>query len=627
MNSCLAGSSVTSGYLEDCSIDFAEGLTCIIGARGTCKSTLIESIRFAFDYDQERVKQLVDKNINQNMPFEGLIKETLGNGTIRCKLIVTDNIEKKDFIIEREIGSDPRIYRDDVREYENKNILNKMEIYSQGDLQRIAENDKERLKLIDRPYFTVINKLKTDRKKYADELKEIGLELRATRSEISRFRNEMKPLIGLREQLTQLQKDRPQLSTEMGEQRLLFQKRNISVNAIQDSLIVKNEASIYLSKINEYINKFDSQINKILNLGMEDTLEFVGSLNKSCDILKKVIFLNEELTNIDINQHLIKLKELFDQKNEPYFRLLQKEQEINDVLKREDNLRRQIEHMEKIEIELLALISKENKLCLDRENKRAEISNKTDEIFNIRLGQVEDINKEHGEVVFLTLESGSHSQEYIRKIGELLSGSRIRSQEDVANDLAKQLSSSELIDIIESGDAQKLSSILNRDLGQMTRVISHLSDHEDLYDIEINIPEDNLEITMYDKGIPKPVETLSKGQKATALLPLILRPLPYPLLFDQPEDDLDNRFIYKSLVQAINNLKNERQLIFVTHNANIPVLGDADKIIVMSMKHPKSANPPIYGNVEERKEDILNFLEGGPEAFEERRHRYGLLVS
>ena len=47
-------------------------------------------------------------------------------------------------------------------------------------------------------------------------------------------------------------------------------------------------------------------------------------------------------------------------------------------------------------------------------------------------------------------------------------------------------------------------------------------------------------------GQPKPVETLSRGQRATALLPIILRPLPYPLLFDQPEDDLDNSFIFKS---------------------------------------------------------------------------------
>jgi ATPase subunit of ABC transporter with duplicated ATPase domains len=105
----------------------------------------------------------------------------------------------------------------------------------------------------------------------------------------------------------------------------------------------------------------------------------------------------------------------------------------------------------------------------------------------------------------------------------------------------------------------------------MTRVVAHLGDHPGLYELEAQAFEDRLDITMYDAGISKPVETLSEGQKATALLPLILRSAPYPLLFDQPEDDLDNSFIYKSLIKAVRELKCERQLIFVTHNANIPV--------------------------------------------------------
>ena len=109
----------------------------------------------------------------------------------------------------------------------------------------------------------------------------------------------------------------------------------------------------------------------------------------------------------------------------------------------------------------------------------------------------------------------------------------------------------------------------------MTRVVAQLGDHPDLYDLETELPADRLQVTFFDDGEPKSVETLSKGQRATALLPIILRPLPYPLLFDQPEDDLDNSFVFKSLIATVRRLKSERQLIFVTHNANIPVLGEA----------------------------------------------------
>ena len=161
----------------------------------------------------------------------------------------------------------------------------------------------------------------------------------------------------------------------------------------------------------------------------------------------------------------------------------------------------------------------------------------------------------------------------------------------------------------------------------MTRVIAQLGDHPDLYDLETELPADRLEVTFFDEGEPKPVETLSKGQRATALLPIILRPLPYPLLFDQPEDDLDNNFVFKSLIATLRQLKSKRQLIFVTHNANIPVLGGAGKIVVMSMESPTKAAPALTGSVDSRKQEILDLLEGGAEAFVERERYYGELLA
>lgn len=156
--------------------------------------------------------------------------------------------------------------------------------------------------------------------------------------------------------------------------------------------------------------------------------------------------------------------------------------------------------------------------------------------------------------------------------------------------------------------------------------MSYLIDTLALYDLEGHIFEDALAITLYDDGQPKPVEDLSKGQKATALLPLILRSADYPLIFDQPEDDLDNSFIFKALVQAVLTLKQERQLIFVTHNANIPVIGEAENVVVMQMETPERAAPTLQGTVDERKEEIVDLLEGGANAFVERQKLYqGLL--
>ena len=75
------------------------------------------------------------------------------------------------------------------------------------------------------------------------------------------------------------------------------------------------------------------------------------------------------------------------------------------------------------------------------------------------------------------------------------------------------------------------------------------------------------------------LDDLSTGQKATAVLMLLLLESDAPLIVDQPEDDLDNRFITEGVVPKMREEKRRRQFIFSTHNANIPVLGDAELIL------------------------------------------------
>lgn len=100
------------------------------------------------------------------------------------------------------------------------------------------------------------------------------------------------------------------------------------------------------------------------------------------------------------------------------------------------------------------------------------------------------------------------------------------------------------------------------------------------------------------------LEDLSAGQKATAVLLLLLLESDAPLVVDQPEDDLDNRFITQGVVPKLREEKRGRQFVLTTHNANIPVLGDAELIAGLSASG----------------EEVL---EGGKAAFELRRLKYG----
>ncbi|MCY3569158.1 MAG: hypothetical protein OXH38_11055, partial [Chloroflexi bacterium] len=284
-------------------------------------------------------------------------------------------------------------------------------------------------------------------------------------------------------------------------------------------------------------------------------------------------------------------------------------------------------HLEQLRSEAEGERKKESDLLNERRKLRGKLRQIDDQLYDLRIAEIDSINDEHGDTVQLTLSSSSNTRAYADHLRELLVGSRIHAQEEVARSIVDRLEPSTLIDLAEAGDAHQLADLLGRDLGQMTRIVAQLGDHDDLYDLETELPANRLEVTFFDDGEPKPVETLSKGQRATALLPIILRPLPYPLLFDQPEDDLDNSFVFKSLVATVRQLKSKRQLIFVTHNANIPVLGEAERIVVMSMKGPKSAAPALTGSVDGRKQEILNLLEGGAEAFAKRERYYGELLA
>ncbi|XAS68217.1 hypothetical protein V3C33_02510 [Micrococcaceae bacterium Sec5.7] len=137
-------------------------------------------------------------------------------------------------------------------------------------------------------------------------------------------------------------------------------------------------------------------------------------------------------------------------------------------------------------------------------------------------------------------------------------------------------------------------------------------------DVFLNVATDGVELRKLDD--------LSKGQRATALLLLLLGVSTTPLVIDQPEDDLDNRFVYDGIVQHLRDLKGTRQILVSTHNANVPVLGDAELVVVLESdgRRGRTAADGV-GSLDEApiRKYAEKILEGGEEAFRARRHLYG----
>jgi RecF/RecN/SMC family protein len=145
------------------------------------------------------------------------------------------------------------------------------------------------------------------------------------------------------------------------------------------------------------------------------------------------------------------------------------------------------------------------------------------------------------------------------------------------------------------------------------------------------VPHDYIAMTYVDAGRDMAFAKASPGQQASALLELLLKQSAGTLIIDQPEDDLDNRVIMR-IVELIRTSKSHRQLIFTTHNPNMVVNGDADKIIALKAGDPVVGNQPENPRIEIAEDGaietpavcdvITHVMEGGKDAFDLRSRKY-----
>jgi energy-coupling factor transporter ATP-binding protein EcfA2 len=145
--------------------------------------------------------------------------------------------------------------------------------------------------------------------------------------------------------------------------------------------------------------------------------------------------------------------------------------------------------------------------------------------------------------------------------------------------------------------------------------------------IDMWYPEDSLRVqynTPSDGRGFRPIQEGSPGQKTAALLAFLLSYGDEPIVLDQPEDDLDNQLIYGLIVTQLRNIKQQRQAIVVTHNANIVVNGDAELVVALNARGGET-HQECSGSLQEHsvRDTICAVMEGGREAFE---HRYRRLI-
>ncbi|HZW82519.1 MAG TPA: hypothetical protein VFF14_03740, partial [Candidatus Deferrimicrobium sp.] len=246
-----------------------------------------------------------------------------------------------------------------------------------------------------------------------------------------------------------------------------------------------------------------------------------------------------------------------------------------------------------------------------------------EEIYRRRSITADELNQELNGVISLRVDANAETSQYER----LLEGTLKTLGPGTIKALAKSVKATQLLSHVEKRDVEGLSLVTGLSSERSQRVLAILGQGEIKRGLETVMQPDRVTIYLRDGESEKAGTQLSTGQRCTAVLPLLLKSAKPPLVIDQPEDQLDNSYVYQVLVKRLRDLKEGRQFILATHNPNIPVLADAEQILVLSsdghrgeLKESGSIeSPPI-------KELIQSIMEGGKDAFKRRAQCYGQMA-
>lgn len=190
--------------------------------------------------------------------------------------------------------------------------------------------------------------------------------------------------------------------------------------------------------------------------------------------------------------------------------------------------------------------------------------------------------------------------------------------------IAERVLPRQLLEVVENRDAGGLAAVADLALDRAQRLIENL-DRKDVLEglAEISL-KDSVDFRLRDGSVDKSVDLLSTGQKCAVTLPIILSERERMLILDQPEDHLDNAYLVKNVVGGlVSRSRNGAQTIVATHNANIPVLGSAENVVVL-MSDGKRGSVSLSGEYQQMGivETITGLMEGGREAFARRSAFY-----
>ena len=633
------------GRSQSFNIGFNPWFNAIIGGRGTGKSTAVEFLRIALRRTEELPEVLQDEFKQYGQVY--MDREDSGLLTSDAAIRVIYRKDRDRFLIQWNPSGnlDPiKIEKNGMWQHADGDIQQRfpVRIYSQKQVFQLARMPHALLKIInDAPdvgFQTWTEEWKKEESSFLS-LRARAREIEAGLDEEQRLRGELddvKRKLAIYEQSghadvlkTYQLKKRQQRDVEVWEDDWTStgeQLRGIAAGIVPDRLEENNfdstePSDIEFHRLSERIRERMNEIRKSLEALADHADEVVEAWRR--DRNDSAWYKNVEEA-IDAYR---KSRESLDKEDagdlEDYGSFVQRRQEIEQRLKVLDENKVQVgELRSQAKLRLDRLLAIRQELTASRRSFLATVlqGNTFVRIQVVPYGDRETVEGEFRRLI--QKEDGSFGNDIGMPDGGGLLGALY---ESAGAELFEQnlMKTKNYIKNIASGDENGTDLADQRFANHVRKLPPEVFDRLDLW-----FPEDSLKVEYSAGGDGRQFRSIqegSPGQKTAALLAFLLSYGDEPLILDQPEDDLDNHLIYDLIVTQLREVKRSRQVIVVTHNANIVVNGDAELVVALNARGGETQKEcDDCLQVPMVRETICEVMEGGRTAFEDRYRRIAL---
>ena len=555
-------------------IIFSPNLTCVIGGRGSGKSTLLNLIANKIRKgDKDFFDKVSPLDIDRDVIFE---PDTIDN----IEFLAQNTIEK---------------FATNTKEF-TEAIYTRLNKMSNGELKNKESQITAKLKIFDEQID-----LLQQRKDLTLQLLEIRKQLKINFNIVKTFSD--KVFIDAKNELTELQKEKAVIDSSREQYKTLFESFKNIIDSFSSVSDPKNNYDEYynemLNDINTIFKKYKDKDYSVDKKNLEELEKQIAKQEKIIEDYLKFKGLSPE--NIDdaksASQNIVHLKD-----------------DRRAVLASLNTIKNRIKSFSLDEIDI----------AIEEFGEKVQ-----DELGKINTNFKNIAEQNPDEVKLIEVKYEIDERIFEKVFEELESILGLRSDiSSFRKTLMEYLNSVDINRVLLCNGGNELIGLIGQKSTQAYQKLSEIfSDNLNFNIYKLLMQKHKKDISnnkvlrvYYDE---RPLDNSSFGQKCTAAIVVLLSLGNNPIIIDEPEAHLDSSLIANYLVELIKQQKEQRQIIFATHNANFVLNADAELII--KLENTDGSTTVKYITIEnvDHREDLLK-LEGGKEAFKKREQKYNI---